>query len=105
MSNPQAKKFRKNLHLLVPVCTEMYNDASLTNRWLEIAERYKEVYDFLESREHFNRDKICEFQLVADEFCDLYFAECGTDGNTNYFHLLSTGHFAWFLDRFGNLYR
>jgi len=52
----------------------------------------------------FRLEDVDEFQLRADEFCDIYCGLTGRDGMTNYFHILRAGHFSYFLHKFGNLY-
>ena len=43
-------------------------------------------------------------QLAADDFCDEYVDLTGRDGMTNYFHNLRSGHFSYYLRKYGNLY-
>ena len=45
-----------------------------------------------------------QFQLCADKFCDAYFALTGQDGMTNYFHILQSGYFSYFLEKYKTLY-
>ena len=59
----------------------------------------------LESCKEFTPEMVYEFQLKADEFGDVYFALTGRDGMTNYFHILRSGHFAYYLRKYRNLYR
>jgi hypothetical protein len=99
-----AREIQKGLPFLVTVCTEKC-DVEQKSTWMEVALRFPRVIGYLDSKEEMSFEKICEFQLVADELCDAYFAVTGRDGMTNYWHCLYHGHFAWYLFKYGNLYR
>ena len=60
--------------------------------------------EVMNSKLEFHPEDVDAFQLLADEFCDVYCGLKGRDGMTNYFHILCTGHFAYFLKKYGNLY-
>ena len=62
------------------------------------------VIKLLESREIFSSDRVDTFQLQCVEFGDIFFALTGRDGMTNYFHILRSGHFSYFLWKYGNIY-
>ena len=66
---------------------------------------FKEVMKVMDSKLEFRPEDVDAFQLLADEFCDVYCGLTGRDGITNYFHISRTGHlFAYFLQKYGNLY-
>ena len=75
------------------------------DRWLIFVEPLRIVAKWLDSKEHFAHDDVRAFQLDADLFCDVYIELTGRDGMTNYLHSLYAGHYAYFLKRYGNLYR
>lgn len=104
LSNTQARLFIDNLGALIEVCTTSCGEEMRSN-WLQIADLFKEIADLLDSKKKFSFDEVCNFQRKADELCCLYFAETGWDGMTNYWHLLYAGHYAYFLNKYGNLYR
>ena len=58
----------------------------------------------LQSHKHFKSADIDEFQQLADEFCEIYVDLTGQSGMTNYIHCLHSGHFLYFLRKYGNLY-
>ena len=62
------------------------------------------MMEMLESKEEFNQDRADNFQLLADEFCDVYCQLTGRDGMTNYYHILRSGHFSYFLAKYKSLY-
>ena len=105
LSNGRARIFMQEFHHLVKVCTEGYKDDLLTANWNDACDKFNVVAKWLDSKEHFEFEEVCKFQLDADEFCDAYFLLTGRDGMTNYFHLLKAGHYAYFLRKYHNLYR
>ena len=58
----------------------------------------------MDSKLEFRPKDVNAFQLLADEFCDVYCGLTGRDGTTNYVHILRTGPFKYFLEKYGNLY-
>jgi len=79
--------------------------ASYIENWLDAVRRFHVVAKLLDSREHFDFEKICHFQNKVDEFCLVYFRLTGRVGMINYFHLLHAGHYAFFFEKYGDLYR
>jgi hypothetical protein len=88
---------------LVGTCTEEYSAFS-TIRWENAGEAFKTVMTTLESKQEFTQQHVDDFQLDADKFCDIYCGLTGRDGMTNYFHILRSGHFSYFLVKYKSLY-
>ena len=42
---------------------------------------------------------------TVDDFGELWIELFGREGQTNYFHMLQSGHFAYFMTKWSNLYR
>ena len=84
---------------LVSVCTSDYS-TEYTDEWIRACELFDTVNNKLESKEEFDQSMVDQFQLCADEFCDAYCALTGRDGMTNYFHILRSGHFSYFLKKY-----
>ena len=106
LSNKHAKKFASNFEHLAELCTEKEPEA-VKNAWRNICVKYRRVYEMINSKLEFGFDKdmLACFVKDADELCDEYFGQTETAGNTNYWHCLQAGHFAEFLETYGNLYR
>ena len=104
LSNGMAREIAQGMTYLVTVCTEKC-DVDQKSTWMEVAQRFPRVTTYLDSKEEMGFEQICEFQLIADKFCDAYFAVTGRDGMTNYLHCLYFGHFSWYLFKYDNLYR
>ena len=104
LSNNQAREFVKGFPYLVEVCTVGYDDI-MQSTWMDACVRFRKVAEMIDSKYEFEFEDVAHFQLAVDEFCDAYFTVTGRDGMTNYFHLLRAGHFSWFLEKYGNLYR
>ena len=105
LQNNDARKFVLGFEHLVRFCTAGYGDPEYAENWLDAVQKFRVVAHWLDSRVHFDFEMICQFQNDVDEFCLVYFKLTGRDGMTNYFHLLHAGHYAFFLSKYGNLYR
>ena len=103
LSGHRAKLFIPGLHYLVDVCCKGY-DPEFVAEWKDCCSLFEEVMEVLDSKLEFRPEDVDAFQLLADEFCDVYVGLTGRDGMTNYFHILRAGHFSYFLEKYGNLY-
>jgi len=103
LSGSAATKFVSGMKHLVSVCTAEYTSA-YTTEWILASELMNTVMTKLESKDEFDQDMVDSFQLSADKFCDVYCGITGRDGMTNYFHILRSGHFSYFLAKYKNLY-
>jgi len=105
LSNSEARAFASGFKHLVKVCLDAYDDDEYKALWLDCCQRFNVVAEYLDVKYHFEWDDICNFQLEADKWCDVYLRLTGRDGMMNYIHLLYTGHYSYFLEKYGNLYR
>jgi hypothetical protein len=105
LSNSTARLFVKKFEAVVEVCLCHETSEFMKSEWIKIVCEFRQVAQWLDSREQFNFDKVAAFQLDVDNFCQSYFNMVGRDGMTNYFHLLYAGHYSYFLLKYGNLYR
>ena len=105
MQNNDAQKFIRGFEYLVNECTGCYGDLAFTAKWIDAVCKFCTVVEWLNSREHFSFEMICNFQNDVDDFCEKYFELTGRDRMANYFHLLHAGHYAFFFKKYGNLYR
>ena len=103
LSGASSVKFMAGLSRLVETCTADYS-TEYTAKWISACNLFQKVIEALESKQEFCQQTIDNFQLAADEFCDEYCALTGRDGMTNYFHILRSGHFSYFLKKYKNLY-
>jgi hypothetical protein len=105
LSNTQARDFLNNFDKLIDVCLEGHANEDLVYEWKDMMVMYVTLLDQLESKEKFSFEDVCRFQRDADDFCSVYISLTGRAGMTNYFHLLHSGHYSYFLRKYGNLYR
>ena len=73
--------------------------------WKQALSHFNDAMELLDSKRYFEFDDVCKFQDTADKFCDPYIYLTGVEGMTNYIHMMFSGTFAYFLDKYGNLYR
>ena len=98
-----STKFLAGLEYLVKICTVDYGD-DYTNKWIDASRKFVTVITLLESKKELNQVTIYNFQLSADECCDVYCGLTGRNGMTNYFYIIHCGHFSYFLEKYKNLY-
>ena len=90
--------------ILFPVCLARYED-SVKEKWIQAMKDYREMHAKLGARTEFLFDEVCSYQLSADKFLANYNHLTGRDGMTHYMHLHKAGHWAYFLLRYGNVYK
>ena len=71
LSGDRANKFMSNFDPLVDVCTNGY-DPAFTSEWKDCCSQFVHVIGLLEGKMEFRPEDVDEFQLRADEFCDIY---------------------------------
>ena len=103
--NEVTKRVIKNLYKLAEVCISPFYEAEIVDQWNLAVQKYMEMTEKLSSRFEFEFQDIASFQLSADEFYDAYFELTGRDGMTNYFHHYHAGHYCYFLEKYGNVYK
>ena len=103
LSGHRANLFLAGFDALVEVCCEGY-DTEFIAEWKDCCSLFREVMQVMDCKLEFRPQDVDAFQLLADEFCDVYCGLTGRDGMTNYFHILRAGHFSYFLEKYGNLY-
>jgi hypothetical protein len=60
--------------------------------------------DFARKRSDFTEQEIVDFQDLADGFFELWIDLIHLNGLGKYFHLFGTGHLAFYLREWGNLF-
>ena len=102
----QTRDFEAHMDHLIDVCLGDHTfGQDYVVDWRETVRLYSGVREQLTSRKHYDIFMVAQFQKDADVFMKRYKALTGRDGMTNYFHMLDAGHFAFFLHKYGNLYR
>ena len=102
----QTRDFEAHMDHLIDVCLGDHTfGQDYVVDWRETVRLYSCVREQLTSRKHYDIFMVAQFQKDADVFMKRYKALTGRDGMTNYFHMLDAGHFAFFLHKYGNLYR
>jgi hypothetical protein len=66
--------------------------------------KYKLAIEIAGQKEAFTNTKILQFQKTVDEWFEDYVYLTGSNGMTNYIHLLCTGHLADYMYKWRNLY-
>ena len=101
----QAKSFDRNFEVFIDLCLENHRlGPDFITDWKEMFQEYRIVRRWVNSRSVFTWDDVCQFQQETDSFMQRYIALNGIAGMTNYFHMIHAGHFAYFLDKYHNLY-
>jgi hypothetical protein len=65
---------------------------------------WNEVMAFAQRREDFDEATIDQFQTRADNWFAMWIHLVGRDGLTNYTHIAGSGHLAFYIQEWGNLY-
>ena len=74
-------------------------------KWKKCLAYYKEMIKMLRQKEDFLDEQIEEFQVLADNFFSIWVNLHGSEGVTNYIHMIGSGHISYYLFQWRNLYR
>ena len=73
--------------------------------WLTCTTNYRKAMGYLLSKRDLSDDDVKEYQWYADLFFGDWVLLTGKEGQTNYVHLIGSGHVADYLYRWKNLYQ
>jgi hypothetical protein len=102
LPNTHCRKFINKFSLLTAHCVS--NEAR-RNRWNEVIHLWSSVMEAARQREDFSDEDIEDFQNLADDWYDKWVTMFGRDGITNYTHIVSSGHLAFYMTTWRNLYK
>ncbi|KAL7558337.1 hypothetical protein ACA910_000137 [Epithemia clementina (nom. ined.)] len=103
MSNGRIRRVISLLDKMVDAC--VFDEERKTDWKRCINNEYRPMLRLLTSHRNLSDDEITSFQLLADRFFASWIGMHGLDGITNYIHMVGAGHFAEFLQHWGNLYQ
>jgi hypothetical protein len=103
--NSHVRKFMKAHKLITKLCLPLETDNERRNQWDETFELWNELMEVAKKRDYFEIQDVHEFQDQADEWFLKWHALHGRDGMTNYIHMISSGHLAFYLKEWGNLWK
>jgi hypothetical protein len=101
LPNSHCRKFIKAYKLLTALCIKSERLAA----WDEHFELWNDVMETARKRDYFEPEDVEEFQEAADAWYLVWHNLHGRDGITNYIHMISSGHLAFYLREWGNLYK
>jgi hypothetical protein len=102
LPNSHCRKFVKAYKLLTALCIK---DEGRRSGWDEHFELWNEVMETARRQDYFELAEIEEFQEQADAWYLKWYQLQGRDGISNYIHMISSGHIAFYLKEWGNLYK
>jgi hypothetical protein len=103
--NSHVRKFLKAHKLITKLCLPLVTDEPRRNAWDESFLLWNDLMKVSRKRDYFEIDDIHDFQDQADEWFFKWHALHGRDGMTNYIHMISSGHLAFYLKEWGNLWK
>jgi len=106
-SNSKTRLFIDNLHVLISYVFPAPADEQQKETWLKLVGDYCEAMKILRKRSEFTEQDINNFQLKIDDFFRAYVEQsgAGTEGVTNYIHMLGSSHISYYMKSHGNLYK
>jgi len=102
-SNSKTRLFIDNLHVLISYVFSAPADEQQKEIWLKLVGDYREAMKWSE----YTEQDINNFQLKIDDFFRAYVEQsgAGTEGVTNYIHMLGSSHISYYMKSHGNLYK
>jgi len=80
------------------------NEREFKDKLAQACSKYAEAMKILTTHRAVTDDEMEEFQDLIDDFFEIWVELFGTDGMTNYLHLLGAGHVLYFLRKYNCLY-
>jgi hypothetical protein len=102
LPNSHCRKFVKAYKKLTELC--ILDDERRT-KWNEHFELWNEVMETARKRDYFESQDVDDFQEQADAWYLKWHLLHGRDGISNYIHMISSGHIAFYMREWGNLYK
>jgi hypothetical protein len=105
LPNTHVRKFINNFPVLTSYCHN--GDDFMTHRqdWDQTIHCWRAVMDAARKRETYTEEDVKEFQDLTDDWFSRWINWFGRDGCSNYTHLVASGHIAFYLKEWGNLYK
>ena len=102
MDNVRIRKVLKNIDKIVDKC--IY-DRAKNAAWKSSVLEFNLSMDILKKREDLSDDEIWSYQFHADQFFQQWVGLHGSEGITNYAHMIGSGHIREYLKHYKNLSR
>jgi hypothetical protein len=83
----------------------MTHDAVREAKWNDTIQSWNCVMTSMRRREEFDEGAIEDFQVLADDWFYKWIKLAGRDGMSNYVHIVGSGHLAFYMREWGDLYR
>lgn len=107
-SNVTARKLVNNIELVFDEVFKLHTVDDLERKTLFrtcLVDQFPSIMRRLRRRDNFSDAEIVALQTDIDEWYNLWISLEGREGMTNYVHLLGSGHIAYYLRKYRNLYR
>ena len=110
LPNYRVQAIVSQLERLIDICVVETQHPNENRNLKKCADLYQRYCEIMTQHHDYTDEAIENFQNLVDEFMQLWciggkiFPE-GRRGMTNYFHMLSSGHIKFYMNRWRNLYR
>lgn len=105
LSNKKTRKFIGSLTLLIDAIFDKEEDERVRDCWRDLVMQYSMAIRILRKRSEYTDNDIETFQNLIDSFFKSYVNETGSEGVTNYIHMLASGHIKYYMEIHRNLYK
>ncbi len=105
LSNTKTRQLMTCLEPLIDYIFQHPDDATARQDWLELLDYYNPAIELLRKPTEFSDEEIEEFQTLVDSFYEKWIKLVGSEGITNYVHMLGSGHIRYYLILHRNLYK
>jgi hypothetical protein len=103
LPNTHIRKFLiDKFDLIATLCI---GNAARRPDWNASIYLWNEVISFAQKGETLDDGVVEQFQTCVDAWWALWMSLVGCDGITNYTHIVSVGHLAFYMKEWGNLHR
>ncbi len=104
-SNKKTRRFIGNLRILIDFIFDKEQDTEQRDTWHDMISQYSMAMVILRKRSEYTDEDITRFQNLIDDFFQKYVSLTGSEGITNYIHMLGSGHIKYYMEQHRNLYK
>jgi hypothetical protein len=102
LRNNAARSCVNSIDQIIEVAFQNNNDFG--NKVLKGCTKYQDAMKLLTSHRELSVEEIEHFQFLIDDFYEIWIEVFGSEGVTNYIHMLGSGHIMYFLKEYKCLY-
>ena len=106
IENYRGRKIMDGLEQLIEISIVDISDDNRKAKWKQAVDNYRKAMSIMRKKgEDYTREELALYWFHADGFFQVWVDLHGTHGQTNYIHMIGSGHMYEYMTKWGNLNR